>query len=153
GQPNVISFDMGGTTAKAAMIEGGEPAKTTEFEVGAGISLSSKLVKGGGYAIKLPFIDVSEIGAGGGSIVRINAAGALKVGPESAGADPGPACYGLGGERATLTDCLVTLGHLNPLSLAGGTVPIDAALAREVVMRDVGTPLGLGLVEAANGVL
>jgi N-methylhydantoinase A len=153
GQPNVISFDMGGTTAKAAMIEGGEPAKTTEFEVGAGISLSSKLVKGGGYAIKLPFIDVSEIGAGGGSIVSIDAAGALKVGPESAGADPGPACYSLGGERATLTDCLVTLGHLNPLSLAGGTVPIDAELARDVVMRDVGTPLGLGLVEAADGVL
>ncbi len=85
GRANVISCDMGGTTAKAAMIEDGEAARTTEYEVGAGINLSSKLVKGGGYPIKLPFIDVSEIGAGGGSIVRIDETGALKVGPQSAG--------------------------------------------------------------------
>jgi N-methylhydantoinase A len=152
GQPNVISFDMGGTTAKAAMIEAGEPAKTTEFEVGGGISLSSRLVKGGGYAIKLPFIDVSEIGAGGGSIVAVDSAGALRVGPESAGAVPGPVCYGLGGVRATLTDCLVVLGHLNPVALAGGSVPIDISSARAVIARDVAEPLALPLERAAHGV-
>lgn len=153
GCPNVISFDMGGTTAKAAIVEDGEPAKTTEFEVGGGISLSSKLVKGGGYAIKLPFIDVSEIGAGGGSIISVSEVGALEVGPQSAGADPGPACYGRGGDRATLTDCLVVLGHLNPKALAGGSVAIDDARARYVVERDVCKPLGLGLAEGAYGVL
>lgn len=153
GHPSAISFDMGGTTAKAAIVEDGEPAKTTEFEVGSGISLSSKLVKGGGYAIKLPFIDVSEIGAGGGSIVAVDDAGALKVGPQSAGADPGPACYGRGGHHATLTDCLVVLGHLNPLALAGGSVPVDAQTAESVVMRDVCKPLGLSLLDGAHGVL
>ena len=84
GLANAISLDMGGTTAKAAMIENGEPARTTEYEVGSGINLSSKLVKGGGYPIKLPFIDVSEIGAGGGSIVSLDAAGNLSVGPRRA---------------------------------------------------------------------
>jgi N-methylhydantoinase A len=153
GYASAISFDMGGTTAKAAIVEEGEPAKTTEFEVGGGISLSSKLVKGGGYAIKLPFIDVSEIGAGGGSIVAIDEGGALKVGPQSAGADPGPACYGRGGDRATLTDCLVALGHLNPCALAGGSVPVDAALAEKVIRRDVSEPLELNLLDAAHGVL
>jgi hypothetical protein len=119
GLDNVISFDMGGTTAKAAIVEGGEPATTTEYEVGAGINISSKLVKGGGYAIKLPFIDVSEIGAGGGSIVSIDGAGALRVGPRSAGSVPGPACYGQGGEEPTFTDAAVVLGYLNPRHLAG----------------------------------
>ena len=104
---------MGGTTAKAAIVEDGEPVKTTEYEVGAGINLSSKLVKGGGHAIKLPFIDVSEIGAGGGSIVSVDALGSLAVGPHSAGADPGPACYGRGGTEPTLTDALLVLGYLD----------------------------------------
>ncbi|MGE0239499.1 MAG: hydantoinase/oxoprolinase family protein [Parvibaculaceae bacterium] len=153
GHANAISFDMGGTTAKAAIVEDGEPAKTTEFEVGGGISLSSKLVKGGGYAIKLPFIDVSEIGAGGGSIVALDETGALKVGPQSAGADPGPACYGRGGDKPTLTDCLVVLGHLNPQALAGGSVPIDAAAAKTVVARDICGPLALDLLDGAHGVI
>ena len=90
----LISLDMGGTTAKAAIVEDGRPVRTSEYEVGAGINLSSKLVKGGGHAIKLPFIDVSEIGAGGGSIVSVDPARLARVGPRSAGADPGPACYG-----------------------------------------------------------
>ncbi|MDP7345331.1 MAG: hydantoinase/oxoprolinase family protein, partial [Alphaproteobacteria bacterium] len=107
GYANVISLDMGGTTAKAAIVEGGQPAKTTEFEVGAGINLSSKLVKGGGYAVKLPFIDVSEIGAGGGSIVSVTDTDALHVGPRSAGAVPGPVCYNMGGEEPTFTDAMV----------------------------------------------
>src|SRR5690606_36002415 len=120
-EPSIISFDMGGTTAKAALIEDGEPARTTEYEVGAGINLSSKLVKGGGYPIKMPFIDVSEIGAGGGSIVAVDGLGQVSVGPQSAGAYPGPVCYGLGGSQATLTDAFLTLGYINDTSLAGGS--------------------------------
>ena len=152
GRANVISFDMGGTTAKAAMIEDGEAARTTEYEVGAGINLSSKLVKGGGYPIKLPFIDVSEIGAGGGSIVNVDDAGTLKVGPQSAGAVPGPMCYGLGGERPTFTDAMVVLGYLNPVAIAGGRVKLDAARAHAAIEAEVAKPLGLKTAEAAHGV-
>jgi N-methylhydantoinase A len=152
GYPNVISFDMGGTTAKAAIVENGEPAKTTEFEVGAGINLSSKLVKGGGYAIKLPFIDVSEIGAGGGSIVAIDESGSLRVGPRSAGAAPGPACYGLGGTEPTLTDSFVVLGYINPNHLAGGSLPLKADLAESTFVDRVARPLGMDPLEAAHGV-
>ncbi len=151
GIENAISLDMGGTTAKAAILEDGEPVKTSEYEVGAGINLSSRLIKGGGYAIRLPFIDLSEIGAGGGSLVEVDEFGLLHVGPESAGSDPGPACYGLGGEQATLTDSLVVLGYLNPASLAGGTVPIDADAARRA-LEAVAAPLGKSAVEAAHGV-
>jgi len=152
GLGNVISFDMGGTTAKAALVENGEPARTTEYEVGAGINVSSKLVKGGGYAIKLPFIDVSEIGAGGGSIVSIDAAGSIKVGPKSAGAVPGPACYGLGGTEATFTDAAVVLGYLNPEYLVGGKLRIDAQRSREAIENKVAKPLGLSVLDAAQGV-
>ncbi|MBA3330782.1 MAG: hydantoinase/oxoprolinase family protein, partial [Actinobacteria bacterium] len=119
GIPNLISLDMGGTTAKAAILEDGRPVKTSEYEVGAGINLSSRLVKGGGHAIRLPFIDLSEIGAGGGSLVSVDELGIMHVGPESAGSQPGPACYGQGGDRPTLTDALVVLGYLNPEYLAG----------------------------------
>jgi N-methylhydantoinase A len=149
---NVISFDMGGTTAKAAMIEAGEPAKTTEYEVGSGINLSSKLVKGGGYPIKLPFIDVSEIGAGGGSIISVDPAGGLRVGPRSAGASPGPVCYGAGGTEPTFTDAMVTLGFLNPVAIAGGRVKLHADRARSVLQERVANPLGLALEDAAHGV-
>jgi N-methylhydantoinase A len=152
GLGNVISFDMGGTTAKAAIVEDGEPARTTEYEVGAGINVSSKLVKGGGYAIKLPFIDISEIGAGGGSIVSVDLAGSIRVGPRSAGAVPGPACYGLGGTEATFTDAAVVLGYLNPQYLVGGKLKIDAARSREAIERKVAKPMNLGLLEAAYGV-
>jgi N-methylhydantoinase A len=152
GLDNVISFDMGGTTAKAAMIEGGEPAKTTEYEVGSGINLSSKLVKGGGYPIKLPFIDVSEIGAGGGSIIGLDAVGGLSVGPRSAGAVPGPVCYGNGGTEPTFTDAMVALGYLNPVAIAGGRVKLDAASARKVLEERIAKPLGLSLADAAHGI-
>ena len=152
GLGNVISFDMGGTTAKAAIVEDGEPARTTEYEVGAGINVSSKLVKGGGYAIKLPFIDVSEIGAGGGSIVSLDAAGSIKVGPQSAGAVPGPACYGMGGKEATFTDAAVVLGYLNPEYLVGGKLPIDYRLSRDAIERKVAAPLKMDLLRAAQGV-
>ena len=97
--------------------------------------LSSRLIKGGGHAIRLPFIDLSEIGAGGGSLVSVDEFGMLRVGPESAGADPGPACYGLGSDAPTLTDALVVLGYLNPEYLAGGSVAIDADAAAEPSSR------------------
>jgi len=151
GHESVITFDMGGTTAKASLIDRGEIASTDEYEVGGGISMSGGLAKGGGYALKLPVIDVSEVGAGGGSIVRIDAGNALKVGPESAGAMPGPACYAKGGKGATVTDANVVLGYLNPRGLAGGTVPIDAELAREATQAIAGR-LGLGLLETAYGI-
>ena len=153
GLDNLISFDMGGTTAKAAMIEGGQAAKTTEYEVGAGINLSSKLVKGGGYPVKLPFVDVSEIGAGGGSICRVDGVGRTSVGPRSAGADPGPVCYDLGGMDPTLTDALVAVGYLNPEYLVGGSLPLDTDKALAVLEEKVARPLGRPLVEAAHGVL
>jgi N-methylhydantoinase A len=153
GHENVISFDMGGTTAKAAIIEGGKVGKTTEYEVGAGINLSSKLVKGGGYPVKLPFIDVSEIGAGGGSLVSVDASRRITVGPESAGASPGPICYGLGGKHPTLTDVLVALGYINPHAIAGGAIALDAEQAKRILERDVARPLGMTLHEMAFGVL
>lgn len=152
-EPSIISFDMGGTTAKAALIEHGEPARTTEYEVGAGINLSSKLVKGGGYPIKMPFIDVSEIGAGGGSIVAIDRMNQVSVGPQSAGAWPGPVCYGLGGKQATLTDAFLTLGYINDTALAGGSFPLKADAGRAALNDQVARPLGLDLQQTARGVL
>ena len=137
GYSDVITFDMGGTSAKAAMIEGGRIVRTDEYEVGGGISLSSRLVKGGGYALKLPVIDISEVGAGGGSLVWFDRAGALKVGPRSAGATPGPACYGAGNEEPTVTDANVVLGYLNPRALAGGAVMIREDLAVAALRRSV----------------
>ena len=149
GYPDVITFDMGGTTAKAAMIEGGQVMRTDEYEVGGGISLSSRLVKGGGYALKLPVIDISEVGAGGGSLVWFDRGGALKVGPRSAGAVPGPACYGAGSMEPTVTDANVVLGYLNPLALAGGTVAIRADLAEVALQRHVAATLGGSVLDAA----
>ena len=149
---NIITFDMGGTTAKASMVEDGRVVKTDEYEVGGGISLSSRLVKGGGYALKLPVIDISEVGAGGGSIVWFDRAGVLKVGPQSAGAAPGPVCYGLGGTDPTVTDANVVLGYLNPESLARGSLPIDAEAARKCIEGRVAKKLGQTIYEAAYGV-
>ena len=152
GYRNIITFDMGGTTAKASLVEDGALSSSEEYEVGAAMSTSSALMAGDGYALKLPVIDISEVGAGGGSIVRIDKGGAIKVGPDSAGASPGPVCYGLGGEAPTVTDANVVLGYLNPASLAGGTVPIDAGAARDALQRGVSGPLGRGLIETAYGV-
>ena len=153
GRPQLISLDMGGTTAKAAIVEDGQPVRTSEYEVGAGINLSSKLVKGGGHPIKLPFIDVSEIGAGGGSIVRIDALGTISVGPVSAGSAPGPACYDIGGVEPTLTDALLALGYLGERQLGGGAITLNAAKAREALHRVVAEPLGSSVEEAAYGIL
>jgi N-methylhydantoinase A len=156
GYDNIITLDMGGTTAKAAVIENGRLVSTDEYEVGGGISLSSRLVKGGGYALKFPVIDVSEVGAGGGSIIWRDQVGHLKVGPKSAGSVPGPACYDRGGTLPTVTDANVVLGYLSPVSIAGGTVPIDSGAAKRALasvaddraLRDVA--YGVVQLAAAN---
>ena len=152
GSDHLITLDMGGTTAKTAIIENGEPAKTTEYEVGAGINLSSRLLRGAGYAVKLPFIDVSEIGAGGGSKVWFDQGGLMQVGPQSAGSVPGPVCYGTGGDRVTLTDALVALGYLNPDHLLGGDLALDAQRAASAIDEQVCTRLGRSRIEAAHGI-
>lgn len=152
GYPDVITVDMGGTTAKAAIIEGCQPARTTEYEVGAGINVSSKLVKGGGHAVKLPFIDVSEIGAGGGSLVGFDGGGLLTVGPESAGAMPGPVCYGKGNDTPTLTDAFITLGYLNQEAIAGGEVRLDPGKARAALSEKVAGPMNLDVAQASLGI-
>ena len=152
GLKRIIAFDMGGTTAKASLIENGQRSWTTEYEVGAGISLSSRLVKGGGYAVKVPVMDLAEVGAGGGSIVWIDRGGALRVGPQSAGAVPGPVCYGLGGKDPTVTDANLVLGYINPVQLAGGSVALRGDIAVESLRVNVAERLGLSLLEAAYGV-
>ena len=122
---------MGGTTAKASIVEDGEVNRATEYQVGGGIMHGSRLLTGAGYLLRVPAIDLAEVGAGGGSIVWIDAGGALQVGPRSAGASPGPLCYDLGGTEPTITDANVILGYLNPRALAGGAVKLNAdALAR-----------------------
>lgn len=151
GIGDVITLDMGGTTAKASIVQDGRIHRTDEYEIGGGISISNQLVKGGGYALKTPVIDISEVGAGGGSVIWLDKAGQMKVGPHSAGAVPGPACYGRGGDLPTITDANVVLGYLNPHSIAGGSVTINADRAREVLSRSIAGPLGMSLHEAAYG--
>ena len=142
---------MGGTTAKAALVEDGEVTRAAEYQVGGGIMTGSRLLTGAGYTLKVPAIDLAEVGAGGGSIIRVDAGGALRVGPESAGAMPGPACYDRGGEEPTVTDANVVLGYLNPEQLVGGEVPLNPARARAVLDARVAGPLGLELEHAAFG--
>ncbi|MEC9101594.1 MAG: hydantoinase/oxoprolinase family protein [Pseudomonadota bacterium] len=152
GFENVITLDMGGTTAKASIIEGGKYNLADEYEVGGGMSSSSALVGKGGYALKLPVIDIAEVGAGGGSIAWLDGVGSLKIGPESAGALPGPACYGLGGERPTVTDANLVLGYLNPKALAGGTVSISKKLSEQAINKYIAEPMKLDLMETAYGI-
>jgi N-methylhydantoinase A len=151
GLPNVLGIDMGGTTAKASAVEGGAIKRTGEYEIGGSMSQGSRLNRGGGYLLRVPAIDIAEVGAGGGSIVSVDAAGALHVGPLSAGANPGPACYDLGGTAVTLTDANVCLGYLHPERLASG-LRLDAERARRAVTEQVAARLGLPLLEAAHGV-
>ena len=152
GDHDLIVFDMGGTTAKASIIEAGQPSLTNEYEFRDGISSPSRFVKGGGYMLKVPAVDIAEVGAGGGSVASIDAGGLLCVGPESVGAWPGPACYGLGNSRPTVTDANMVLGLLNPQALAGGSLTVHPALAAAAIERDIGTPLGLSLLDAAHGI-
>lgn len=153
GVPDCITLDMGGTTAKASIVEDGQVAKTGDYEVGAGINLSSRLVMGGGHALKLPVIDISEIGAGGGSLARIDAGGLVRVGPESAGAAPGPVAYGQGGTQTTFCDAVLGLGYLNPDYLVDGNLALDAEAAASALTRQIAEPLGKDVADAAYGVL
>jgi N-methylhydantoinase A len=151
GLPNLISFDMGGTTAKVSLIEGGEVKTTSEYEVGGGANVR-RWLHGTGHPIRLPVIDLAEVSAGGGSIAWIDPGGALRVGPRSAGAEPGPACYGRGGEAPTVTDADLVLGYLNPAALLGGGLPVHLALARAAIEKSIGGPLGLDVTEAAAAI-
>jgi N-methylhydantoinase A len=151
GVPNAISVDMGGTTAKASVVEDHKIQRTGEFEIGGNLSQGSRINKGSGFLLRVPAIDIAEIGAGGGSIVRVDDAGQLHVGPRSAGAIPGPACYAQGGTEATLTDANVCLGYLSDERLPSG-LRLDGDLARKAVTEQVAEPLGLSLREAAHGV-
>ena len=149
--PKIITFDMGGTTAKAAMVEDGEVARAHEYSVGAGIMIGSRLLTGAGYLLKVPAIDLAEVGAGGGSLVWLDAAGSLQVGPESAGASPGPVCYDAGGETPTVTDANVILGYINPAHLVGGALKLNAVKAQRVFAEKIASPLGMTVEKAAHG--
>ncbi|WP_328997748.1 hydantoinase/oxoprolinase family protein [Kribbella sp. NBC_00709] len=150
GLSSVVAFDMGGTTAKASLIEHGEPFVSADYEVGGGMNVARGLSSGAGYPVRTPSIDIAEVGSGGGSIISVDAAGALHVGPASAGSIPGPACYGQGGELPTLTDANVMLGYLSPRSLAGGRVAIHSDLAAKA-LSVVADQLGAEVPETARG--
>ena len=149
--PKIITFDMGGTTAKAAIVEDGEVTRAAEYSVGAGIMIGSRLLTGAGYTLKVPAIDLAEVGAGGGSLVWIDAAGALQIGPESAGAHPGPVCYDTGGVTPTVTDANLILGYLNPAHLVGGALKLNAEKARRAFAEKIAAPLKMELERAAYG--
>src|SRR3954470_25057853 len=141
GLQNIISFDMGGTTAKASLIKDGEPTLAPGYYVGG---------YAGGHPVMLPMIDVVEVGAGGGSIAWLDDIGALKVGPHSAGADPGPICYRGGGTEPTITDANVALGRLDPDNFLGGQMKLDADGAVAGIKAKVAEPLGMTVIEAAQ---
>ena len=143
---------MGGTTAKASIIEDGALSTAAEYEVGSSLSLVSRLIKGGGHLIRVPAIDVAEVGAGGGSIAWLDEGQALNIGPHSAGASPGPVCYDQGGTEATNTDANLVLGYINPEGLLGGGLQLNRPKAEEALERQIAAPLGMGLLEAAYGV-
>jgi N-methylhydantoinase A len=147
----VLTFDMGGTTAKAGAVVDGEPEVIEEFEA-AGKTHSGRSIKGSGYAVRGSFIDLAEVSAGGGTVAWVDEGGALAAGPRSAGSSPGPACYAMGGTEPTVTDANVLLGRLNPRHLLGGEMPIDAERARES-LAELGARLGMTPVEVAEGVV
>ena len=152
GTENVITLDMGGTTAKASMIEDGAVAYSPEYEVGASVSAGNRLVGGGGELIRAPSIDIAEVGSGGGSIAYLDGAGGLRVGPRSAGAVPGPACYQRGGTEPTVTDANVVLGYIRPGELADGEVSINVEAAHRAIHDHIAVPLGMNLLQAAEGI-
>jgi N-methylhydantoinase A len=144
GYPNVISFDMGGTTAKASLIQGGEPSIAPGYYVGGYAS---------GHPVMIPLVDIVEVGAGGGSIAWIDEVGALKVGPQSSGADPGPMCYGAGGTEPTITDANVVLGRLNPNDFLGGAMQLDAAAAERGIAEQIAAPLNMTTIASAQAIV
>ena len=147
-KPNLLSFDMGGTTAKISLVRGGVPTRTNEREV----ARVRRFHKGSGILLKAPAIDLIEIGAGGGSIARVDALGLLAVGPQSAGADPGPVCYGRGGTAPTVTDADLVLGYLDADHFLGGTMRLDREQALAAIEQHIGRPLGLDALAAARSV-
>ena len=149
GLERVLSFDMGGTTAKICVIDGGAPQTARSFEV----ARVGRFRKGSGLPLRIPVIDMVEIGAGGGSLARVDALGRIVVGPESAGADPGPACYGRGGSRPAVTDADLLLGRYDAARFAGGRLPLDPRAAHDTTMADVAGQLGLSAEMAALGVV
>ena len=148
GLPDILSFDMGGTTAKGALVRAGSPLRTYELEV----ARVHEFKPGSGVPIKIPVIDMIEIGAGGGSIAEIDGRGMIRVGPRSAGADPGPACYGQRGEAATLTDANVVLGYLDPDFFLGGEMRLDPRASERAIAAHVADPLDVSVVRAAWGI-
>jgi len=146
--PDIFCFDMGGTTAKSCLIQKGQAGLVSTFEVGR----VQRFKKGSGLPIQVPVVDLMEIGAGGGSIARISKMGLLQVGPESAGADPGPVCYGLGGTEPTVTDADLVLGYLDPNYFLGGAMKLDKPAAERAIEERVARPLGTSLIEAAFGI-
>ena len=148
GESKVLSFDMGGTTAKICLIEKFEPQSSRIFEV----DRAACFLKGSGLPVRIPVIEMVEIGAGGGSIARVDALKRVTVGPESASSEPGPACYGRGGIHPAVTDADVVLGMIDPSTFAGGTIPLDAELSKTALLADIGDPLGLDAETAAYAV-
>jgi len=146
--PNILSFDMGGTTAKSCVIRGGKPLISKSYEV----ARVRRFKKGSGFPLGVPVVDLLEIGAGGGSIAEIDALGLLRVGPRSASADPGPACYGRGGTEPTVTDANVVLGLINPDYFLGGAMKLDREAAARVIEESIGRPLGLDAEQAAAAI-
>jgi N-methylhydantoinase A len=149
---NIVTLDLGGTTTKASVVEDGRYTRSAEYEVGAGIHRASRLHKGKGYVLRIPSIDIAEIGAGGGSLVWMDSGGLINVGPRSAGASPGPICYDRGGEEPTLTDSYVILGYMNPDYLLGGDFALNSAKACRIYESKVAELMQRGVVEAAYGV-
>ena len=145
GRGNLLSFDMGGTTAKACLIQGGRPSIGNEFEV----ARLQRFKKGSGLPIKISSVDLIEIGAGGGSIARVDRFGLLKVGPDSSGSEPGPVCYCRGGNDPTVTDADLILGYLDPRYFLGGRMPLDVASAERAFQEQLADPLGLDVARAA----
>ncbi len=144
----VVSYDMGGTTAKICLIEDFTPKTARTFEV----ARTTRFSKGSGMPISIPVIEMIEIGAGGGSIAWVDAMGRIRTGPESAGSEPGPACYGRGGTKPTITDADLVLGKIDPENFAGGTMQLDTAAATRAVTQDVGEKLSLAALAAAFGI-
>jgi N-methylhydantoinase A len=154
GHSAVISFDMGGTTAKASLIRGGQPNVTKDYNVGGSAQAGAGAFGGAsGYPIRTPLVDLVEIGAGGGSIAWVDSGGALRVGPQSAGADPGPVYYDLGGTEPTITDANLVLGRLDPDYFTGGDMTLNLELASETIRTQCADPLGLLIDEAAHGIV
>ena len=153
GVSDILSFDMGGTTAKVGLIQDGKPSVTKDYQVGGHASAGVGGMSLSGYPVRTPVVDLVEIGAGGGSIAWVDSGGLLRVGPRSAGADPGPVCYRRGGTEPTVTDANVVLGRLNPSYFLGGEIGLDVEGARRAIEERCATPLGLPAVEAANGIV